>query len=86
MQFERTTQLAKYTVISKADLLREIVFIFKVKTWQRCFPIVNKLLMIKQIQNVRKEFSAFLMTGAAYQIFMSYEAARLVSLFHLQVI
>lgn len=47
---------------------------------------LNKLLMIKQIENARKEFSASLMNGAAYRIFMSYEATWLVPLFHLKLI
>lgn len=42
--------------------------------------------MIKQIENVRKEFSASLMNGAAYRVFMTYEATWLLPLFHLKLI
>lgn len=53
---------------------------------------LNKLLMIKQIENVStytkywKEFSAALMNGDAYWIFMNYEATWLVPFFHLKLI
>lgn len=47
---------------------------------------LNKLLMIKQIENVRKEFSASLMNGAEYWIFLRYEATWLLPLFHLKLI
>lgn len=45
-----------------------------------------------QIENVRrytkcwKEFSAALMNGAAYRIFVNYEATQFVPLFHLKLI
>lgn len=42
--------------------------------------------MIKQIENVRKELSASLMNGTAHRIFMTYEATRLLPLFHSKLI
>lgn len=47
---------------------------------------LNKLLMIKQIENVRKELSASLMNGTAHRIFMTYEATQLLPLFHSKLI
>lgn len=47
---------------------------------------LNRLLMIKQIENVRKELSASLMNGTAHRIFMTYEATRLLPLFHSKLI
>lgn len=45
-----------------------------------------KLLMIKQIENVRKELSTSLMNGTAHRIFMTYESTRLLPLFHSKLI
>lgn len=45
-----------------------------------------KLLMIKQIENVRKELFTSLMNGTARRIFMTYESTRLLPLFHSKLI
>ena len=95
IQFKETLNchLRKYKAITKAELPREMCYSYENKAG---LPFqsnkLNKLLMIKQIENVRrytkcwKEFSATLMNGAAYWIFMNYETTRLVPLFHLKLI
>lgn len=94
--FERNTQLSfkkVYSCYKGPTPQTNVLFTGKIR--QSClfqFNKLNKLLMIKQIENVRgytkcwKEFPATLMNGAAYWIFMNYEATWLVPLFHLKLI
>lgn len=94
--FERNTQLSFKKIHScYKGPAPQTNGLFTGKIWQGClfqFNKLNKVLMIKQIENVRgytkcwKEFPATLINGAAYWIFMNYEATWLLPLFHLKLI